>query len=78
MDFIYRFDLSSSSSSKAVAKSVFTCNRYEISSRDETRPGMKKFLFPREFHHRMKLVEFYPGMKINLKENLPLSIKFIV
>ena len=33
---------------------------------DETRPGMKKFLFTREFH---------PGMKFNLKENLPLSMK---
>ena len=33
---------------------------------DETRHGMKKFLFKREFH---------PGMKFNLKENLPLSMK---
>ena len=38
-----------------VIKSAFTCNRNEISSRDETRPGMKR-------------VEFHPGMKFNLKE----------
>ena len=55
-------------------KSVFTCNRDEISSRDETRPEMKKFLFTLEFHPRMKRVEFHPGMKFNLKENLPLSM----
>ena len=42
---------------------------------DETRPGMKKFLFTREFHPGMKRVEFHPGMKFNLKENLPLSMK---
>ena len=42
---------------------------------DETRPGMKKFLFTREFHLRMKRVEFHPGMKFNLKENLLLSMK---
>ena len=57
------------------AASAFTCNRDEISSRDETRPGMKKFLFTREFHPGMKRVEFHPGMKFNLKENLPLSMK---
>ena len=50
--------------------SAFTCNRDEISSRDETRPRMKKFLFTREFHPGMKRVEFHPGMKFNLKENL--------
>ena len=54
---------------------LFTCNRDAISSRDETRPGMKKFLFTRESHPRMKRVEFHPGMKFNLKENLPLSMK---
>ena len=54
---------------------MFTCNRDEISSQDETRPGMKKFLFIREFHPGMKRVEFHPGMKFNLKENLPLSMK---
>ena len=37
-------------------------------------PGMKKFLFTREFHPGMKRVEFHPGMKFNLKENLPLSM----
>ena len=53
-----------------MTKSAFTCNRDEISSRDETRPGMKKFLFTREFHPAMKRVEFHPGMKFDLKENL--------
>ena len=57
------------------SKSAFTCNRDEISSPDETRPGMKKFLFTREFHPEMKRVEFDPGMKFNLEENLPLSMK---
>ena len=48
-----------------------------ISSQDETRHGMKKFLFTREFHPRMKRVEFHPGIKFNLKkkEHLPLSVK---
>ena len=32
----------------------------------KSHPGMKKFLFTREFH---------PGMKFNLKENLSLSMK---
>ena len=53
---------------------AFTCNRNEISSRDETCPWMKNFLFTREFHPGMKRVEFPPGMKFNLKENLPLSL----
>ena len=56
-------------------KSAFTCNRDEISSRDETRPGIKKFLFTREFHPGMKRVEFDPRMKFSLKENLRLSMK---
>ena len=47
-------------------KNAFTCNRDEISSRDETRLGMKKILFTREFHSGMKRVEFHPGMKFNL------------
>ena len=59
----------------ATSKSAFTCNRDEISSRDKTRPGMKKFLFTRESHPGMKRVEFDPGMKFNFKENLPLSKK---
>ena len=59
----------------SVNKSAFTCNRDQISSRDETRPRIKKFLFTREFHPGMKRVEFHPGMKFNLKENLPLSMK---
>ena len=52
--------------SDTLNKSALTCNRDEISSQDETRPSMKKFLFTGEFH---------PGMKFNLKENLPLSMK---
>ena len=48
---------------------------HEISSRDKTRPGMKKFLLTREFYLGMKRIEFHSGMKINLKENLPLSMK---
>ena len=56
-------------------KGAFTCNRDEISSRDETGPGMKKFLFTSEFHPGMKRVEFHPGMKCGLKENLTLSMK---
>ena len=46
-------------------KSAFICNRDEISSQDETRLGMKKILFTREFHSGMKRVEFHPGMKFN-------------
>ena len=57
------------------SESAFTCNRDEIWSRDETRPGMKKILFTREFHPQLKRDEFHPGMKFNLKENLPLSMK---
>ena len=55
-------------------KSAFTSNRDEISSGDETCPGMKKFLFTCEFHPGMKRVEFHPGMKFNLKKNLSLSM----
>ena len=48
----------------------------------KSHPGMKKFLFTRKFHPGMKRVEFHPGMKFNLKENLPLSImktiKFLI
>ena len=55
-------------------QSAFTCKRDEISSRDETRPGMKNFLFTCEFHPVMKRAQFHPGMKFNLKENLPLSM----
>ena len=36
---------------------------------------MKKILFTREFYSGMKRIEFYPGMKFNLKENHPLSVK---
>ena len=56
-------------------KGAFICNRDEISSRDETGPGMKKFLFTSEFHPGMKRVEFHPGMKCGLQENLTLSMK---
>ena len=38
-------------------------------------PAMKKFLFTRGFDPGMKRVEFHTGMKFNLKENLPLSMK---
>ena len=41
----------------------------------KSHPRMKKSLFTREFHPRMKQVEFHAGMKLNLKENLPLSMK---
>ena len=41
----------------------------------KSHPQMKKTLFTREFHRVMKQVEFRPGMKFHLKENLPLSIK---
>ena len=40
----------------------------------KSHPGMKKFLFTREFHPGMKRVEFHPRMKFNLKENLLLSM----
>ena len=69
------FFFSSRDDISSLSLSAFTCYRDEISSRDETRPGMKKFLFTREFHPGMKRVEFYPGMKFNLKENLPVSMK---
>ena len=36
----------------------------EISYRDETRSGMKKFLFTRELHPEMKRVEFHPGINL--------------
>ena len=48
-------------------KSAFTFNRDKISSRDETRPGMNKFLFTSEFDPGMEQVEFNPEMKLNLK-----------
>ena len=41
----------------------------------KSHPEMKKFLFTRKFHPRMKRVEVHPGMKFNLKNNLPLSIQ---
>ena len=41
----------------------------------KSHPGMKKYLFTREFHPGMKRVEFYPGMNFSLKENLPLIMK---
>ena len=41
----------------------------------KSHPGIKKYLFTREFHFRMKRVEFHPRMKFNLKENIPLSMK---
>ena len=44
----------------------------------KSHPGMKNFLFPREFHHRMKRVELHSGMKFHLKKNLPLSMKTLI
>ena len=41
----------------------------------KSHPGMRKFLFTREFHPEMKRVEFHLRMKFNFKENLPLSMK---
>ena len=35
----------------------------------------QKILFTREFRPGIKRVEFHPGMKFDLKENLPLSMK---
>ena len=52
------------------SKSAFICNQDEISSLDETCPGMKKFLCTHEFYPGMKQLEFHPRMKFNLKENL--------
>ena len=40
----------------------------------KSHPEMEKFMFTRQFHPGMKRVEFRPGMKLNLKENLPLSM----
>ena len=57
--------------------SALPCNQDKISSRDEFHPGMKKYPFPREFHPGIKRVEFHPGMKFNLKENVLLNIKKI-
>ena len=37
----------------------------------KSHPGVKKILFTPNFHSGMKRVEFHPGMKYNLKENLP-------
>ena len=51
-----------------ITKSAFTCNRDEISSRYETRPVMKKFLVTREFHPRIKRVEFIPGWNLIWKK----------
>ena len=46
----------------------------EILSRDKLIPskitGMKQYLFTREFHLGMKPVEFHPGIKFSLKDNL--------
>ena len=33
----------------------------------KSHPGMKKFLFTREFHPGMRRVEFHRGMKLNLE-----------
>ena len=41
----------------------------------KSHPGLKKFLFIREFHPWIKRVEFHLEIKFNLKENLPLSMK---
>ena len=44
----------------------------------KSHPGMKKIRFTRELYSGMKRVEFHPGMKFNLKENVPLSTKNII
>ena len=56
-------------------QSVITGNQDEISSGDETHSTMKKSLFTREFHPRMKRFEFHHGVKFSLKENLQLNMK---
>ena len=56
-DFSVNWLLGITSLKPKVFKSAFTCNRDEISSQDETRPGMKKILLTREFHLGMKRVE---------------------
>ena len=56
-------------------QSVITGNRDEILSWDETHSGMKKSLFTREFHPRMKRFEFHHEIKFSLKENLQLNMK---
>ena len=58
---------------KASTQSAFACNQDAILSRDETLTGKKKILFTREFRPRMKRVEFHPGIKFNLTQNLPFS-----
>ena len=61
-----------------LAESVIMTNRLRVRlhvTERKPHPGMKKILFTREFHPGMKRVEFHPGMKFNLKENLPLSMK---
>ena len=35
----------------------------------KSHPGMKKYLFTREFRPRMKRAELHAGMKFILKEN---------
>ena len=47
-----------------------------ISSQDEVRHGMKRFLFTREFHPRMKREEFHPGIKFNLKKKRKPPIEY--
>ena len=54
---------------------MFTCNRDEISSWNETRLWVKKIMFTRKFYPEMKQVNFHPWIKFNLKENLSLSMK---
>lgn len=47
-------------------QSIFTCNQDEISSRNETRPELKKNLFRAKFHL---------GMKFSFKVSLSWSMK---
>ena len=56
VSFIFRIHLN------FYLKRLFTCNRDEILSRDETHHGMKKFLFTLKLHSEMKLVQFHLRM----------------
>ena len=53
--------------------SFFGCSKSALTEM-KSHPGMKKFLFTREFYPGMKRTEFHSGMKFNLKENLSLRM----
>ena len=55
---------------------LISCLRVRLHvTETKSHPGMKKFLITGVFHPGRKRVELHPGMKFNLKENLPLSMK---